>query len=215
MHTNTERSGAGKKALPVRKIVLLCAIAVLLVIYILQLLFSARSSAKVVTTDAEIDTLSVTKGDESLYTITKSVAYWYYEYRPLMENRANGLVNSVKEISLLGTVTSNTNDLERYGLDHDNAVTVTALSGGKAVRVLKLGKISATGSQCYVMLDDGSNVYLARGALRSTFDVDINTLLEPEETEEQAAEPEGEGGGVPEEPEAADAAGGTSGAGAP
>lgn len=169
-----------------RKIALLCAIAVLLAVYILQVVFSARSSVRDVTTDAEIDSLTVANGGNVQFTISKSGDNWLYGERTVYESRATGLVNSVQEIRLLDAVSSGTDDLERYGLNADNVITVTAFSGGNVVRTLQLGKVSTAGAQCYVMLDDDENIYLAQGALRSTFLVNIENILEPEETEDAA-----------------------------
>ena len=105
-----------------RKIVLLSSIAVLLVIYILQISFLGRSKVKTVYTNEEIDSVEITKNGGHILSLKKENEKWLVENFPAMENRANRIVNSVNEIKILSTVSYDLSDLERYGLTDENAV---------------------------------------------------------------------------------------------
>ena len=174
-----------------RKIVLLSSIAVLLVIYILQISFLGRSKVKTVYTNEEIDSVEITKNGGHSLSLEKENEKWLVENFPAMENQANRTVNSVHEINILSTVSYDLSDLERYGLTDENAVKVVASSGGKILRTLYVGKDSVAGSQCYVRLDDEKKIYLAQGSLKSTFEVSVDEIKEKPKTENsQEAEAE-------------------------
>lgn len=172
-----------------RKIVLLSSIAVLLVIYILQISFLGRSKVKTVCTNEEIDSVEITKNNGHILSLKKENEKWLVENFPAMENRANRIVNSVNEIKILSTVSYDLSDLECYGLNDENAVKVVASYGGKVERTLYVGKDSVAGSQCYVRLDDEKKIYLAQGSLKSTFEVSADEIKEkPKMENSQSAE---------------------------
>ena len=158
-------------------------------IYILQISFLGRSKVKTVCTYEEIDSVEITKNNGHILSLKKENEKWLVENFPAMENRANRIVNSVNEIKILSTVSYDLSDLERYGLNDENAVKVVASYGGKVERTLYVGKDSVAGSQCYVRLDDEKKIYLAQGSLKSTFEVSADEIKEKPKTENsQSAE---------------------------
>ncbi len=171
-----------------RKIALLSAIAVLLVVYILQVSVLGRTKVKTVFTAEEIDSVEISKNGGHILSLKKENEKWLVEDFAAMENRANRIVNSVNEIKILSTVSYDLGDLERYGLNDENAVKVVASSGGKVMRTLYVGKDSVAGGQCYVMLDGEKKIYLAQGSLKSTFEVSADDLKEKAQQEDSQAE---------------------------
>lgn len=173
-----------------RKTTLLCVIAALAAIYVVQRVTDSRTSVRVVTCDADIDRITVTHaGEMQLDLVCEGEDDWSAGGVKALTNRANGLVNNIKAVTLLERVARNADDAERYGLDDANALTAEAYSAGEVVRTLRLGKVSAAGGQCYVMLDGDGAVYLAQGALRSTFDVTADTIRDRSADETDAAVP--------------------------
>nr|WP_318716028.1 DUF4340 domain-containing protein [uncultured Treponema sp.] len=170
-----------------RKIVLLSVIAALLAVYIVQLAFSGKNKVKVITVEDNIDLVMIDNGGEKL-TISKNGDNWFVgdTKLPCQLNRANGIVNAINEIKVLGNVASGSAaDYERYGFD--NGIIVEAFSGEKLVRSLVVGKNTATGSQCYVRMDGKSTVCLVQGALRSTFEATADDIIEKEKEKDSEA----------------------------
>ncbi len=155
-----------------RKIVLLSACGVLLCIYIIQLVFAMRSPVKNITLSGGIDTILIKSGSDSV-TLSKTDDGWVTGDKKYAANEstADEMVNALKTISVLNTVGKTGNEAveERYELTGGKAVTVTALSGEKTLRTLKIGKASSTGSQSYVTIDDGKDICLVSGNLHDTF----------------------------------------------
>ena len=176
----------------VRKVVLLVAIVVLLLIYVLQVAFSHKTNVRTLYTEGEIDRVEVVKADDRLYSLAKvgdeDSEVWTVDGEAAREWSARGIVNAISEVKLLGVATKNQSDDERYGLSEESALVVKALSGGEVVRTLYVGKLSTTGSQTYVRVDEDKTVYVAQGSLRSTFEVTANDIKEPPPQEEGESE---------------------------
>lgn len=169
-----------------RKIVLLSVIAVLLVVYILQLVSASRTNVKILLAEGDIDYVLIDNNGSKL-AIAKEGDGWVVgqDKLPCQLNRANGIVNAISEIKVLGNVASGSAaDNERYGFD--SGITVEAYSNTKLIRSLVVGKNTATGSQCYARIDGKSTVNLVQGALRSTFEATAADIIEkaPEKTQE-------------------------------
>lgn len=173
------------KAVYARKLILLCSIAVLTAVYILQLAFENKTQVRTVFTEESIDAVVITRNGEPVVSIQKTDEKWTADTEkiPVKENRANGIVNTVSEIKILETVHSGGTDAERYGLNPEAALKAEAFSGGKKVRTLSVGKSTATGSQCYVQIDGDRKIYLAQGALRSSLEVSAEDIKEEEAAE--------------------------------
>lgn len=169
-----------------RKIALLAGCAVLLCVYIIQIVSSNKTALKTISFDAEPDTIELVRPSEKI-TLTKNGDAWQFtvdgaaEKFDAVQYYAISIVNALKKIELAGTVAKNTDELSRYGLAENQAITATAYADGKKLRTLKLGKTSSTGYQTYVMVDGGTSVFLMSGALASTFNVEIENLKQQEE----------------------------------
>ncbi len=168
------------------KIGLLAAIAVLLAVCTIQSITANRTNVRLLLTDEDISFVSIKFGEQN-YTMTKNDGAWYLaDGRKIQDNRATAIVNSISEIKILGTVASSAGQAsEKYGLD--SPVMVEAFSGNKLLRSLTLGKITATGSQCYASVDGKQGVVLIQGALRTTLEATPDDIALKEEKKEESA----------------------------
>ncbi|MFZ5565358.1 MAG: DUF4340 domain-containing protein [Thermodesulfobacteriota bacterium] len=83
---------------------------------------------------------------------------------------AGEIVETVTGLTLTALV-SEREDLARYDLSPDKAMTVTAFApDGKVLRALAVGKTAPTASQTFVRIDGDPRVYHARGRLSHIFD---------------------------------------------
>lgn len=170
-----------------RKMTLLSVIAVLLAVYIVQLVSSGRTNVKVFSVAENVDRIIV-KNNGKILSVAKEGDGWFAGAlrKPCQLNRVNGLLKSASEVKVLGNVGSFSDaDAERYGLA--NPIVVELYSGEKTVRVLEVGKNTATGSQCYAKIDGKQAVWLVQGALKSTYEVSEDEIVEkPSEKESDA-----------------------------
>ena len=161
------------KQLGLRKLVLLCGIAVLLVVYILQLALTGRQKVRELSFSDEPDSLLIQIGDDASQTvaIVKEDGAWLVGDKkyPASESTVDSLLAAIKDIKLLGEVTGRADDAERYGLHEAGRVLVTASKAGTVLRTLSVGKDTSTKNQSYVQVDGKSQIYLAGGALHGTF----------------------------------------------
>ncbi|MBQ9495373.1 MAG: DUF4340 domain-containing protein [Treponema sp.] len=162
-----------------RKIMLLCACGLLLCIYIVQLTTALRSPIKNKTLNAEIDKIIIEHAGNTL-VLTKSGDDWVageHEY-PANMHAVNAMVNAIKDVRILSSVDKAGHAAvdERYEINTGSAIVVTAYEQDSLKRTLTVGKTSATGSQSYILLDGGKDIYLASGRLRDTFDKSVDDM---------------------------------------
>jgi len=161
-----------------RKIILLSAIVLLCGVYMLQIVFGGRDSVRILKLADKIDAIVITAGtNASPFTISKDGDKWVLGDKkyPADSSLVEGMVAALGEIKTLGTVSSSS-DYERYGLDENARLTVTASKGGKVLRTVVVGKNATTAQQCYVLLDGGKSVQLVSGNFKETFGKDLTTL---------------------------------------
>jgi len=156
-----------------RKTVLLSAIAVLLCIYIFQLIRAGQTSVKKITLKGS-PTVYTMKSAAGEAVLTSKDGKWIVGDKnyPADTNAASSISSSVKDIKVLDIVSRSAEEatLERYGLDAAQVITVTAAdASGKVLRTMYIGKESSTGSQTYVKVDSSKDIYLVSGALKNTF----------------------------------------------
>lgn len=164
-----------------RRIVLIAALAVLVLIYIFQVWSSSRTGIKIVKTESEPSEIVITKGMDSeneIHLVKGADGEWTLGSKkyPADENSVYSILSAVKEIKVLGTASSLSGDGSRYGLDDASKITVTAMDSGKALLTLAVGKNTSTGNQSYIQLDGKNTVLLANKALHSLFDTTENAL---------------------------------------
>jgi len=165
-----------------RKVILLSLIGVFLCIYILQLVFTGKSKIQNMTLDATPDAMLVVKGSDTA-NASNSIRFAYENSTwvvgekkyPADSTAAVKMAESLKSIKLLGVITRNPGAAaEKYGLDGSSKLVVTAFKDGKSVRTVTVGKDTTSGGQSYVQIDGKDTVYLADGALHSTFGIDLD-----------------------------------------
>ena len=164
-----------------RRIVLIAALAVLVLIYIFQVWSSSRTGIKIVKTESEPSEIVITKGMDSeneIHLVKGADGEWTLGSKkyPADENSVYSILSAVKEIKVLGTASSLSGDGSRYGLDDASKITVTAMDSGKDLLTLAVGKNTSTGNQSYIQLDGKNTVLLANKALHSLFDTTENAL---------------------------------------
>jgi len=161
-----------------RKIILLSAIVLLCGVYVLQIALGGRDSVKILKLADKIDTIVIATGTgSSPLTISKDGDKWILGDKkyPADSSLVEGMAAALGEIKTLGTV-SGSGDYERYGLNEEARLTVTASKGGKVLRTVAVGKNASTAQQCYVLLDGGKSVQLVSGNFKETFGKDLATL---------------------------------------
>ena len=166
-----------------RKLFLLCACAVLLLICILQAVTLKRSTVKVFALKDSPDSLLIENGSQKTW-ILKDGDSWKVSADENKEGYAvneagiDSLLNAIKSVKALDKVGNAANEAARirYDLTDSKKITVKAYSGNKEVRKLSIGKSSSTGSQSYVSIDSSNDVYLASGNLHETFNKSVSDL---------------------------------------
>lgn len=161
-----------------RKTILLLTVAVLAVIYSLQLVLGSRNKIQILSVEQEIDSIEIARGESTL-KISLDGTKWIVGEKnyPADESKVSSMLNALKEIKTLGTVAKNAvDDSERYGLDGESAVVVSAYGKGNLLRKIRVGKNTSTSTQSYVSLDENKSVQLAQGALNTVFSVTEDSL---------------------------------------
>ncbi|QTQ13400.1 DUF4340 domain-containing protein [Treponema parvum] len=166
--------------LKMRKSVLLAAIGILLCIYAIQLFVLGRNSVKVLSLKEEAAVYAI-KGNDIDVVLTRSGDEWLVGSKNYKANESfsDSIDKAVKTVKILDTVSHSDSEasLERYGLESEKALTVTASGAkGKILRTITVGKESSTGSQTYVKIDSGKDIYLVSGALKNTFEKTVDDL---------------------------------------
>ncbi len=160
-----------------RKIVLSTLVAVLLCVYIVQLIVSSRSPIKTFELKASeadaLDQITLVSSTNGAITLNKHGEDWTVSEQAYKtsESYIDDILESIKSVRTLGTVSRSASEetLQRFGLDNNTAITVTAFKAGEAVRTLYIGKAASTGDQTYLRLDGKNDIFLASGSLRDTF----------------------------------------------
>ena len=153
-----------------RKTVLLGLIAVFLCVYILQISLGGKNSMEILTVKNEIDCLKISypSNPEKDVTLEKKDGVWVWGNYATNEALIKSFENAVASIKVLGTATSS-GDRERYDLTDEKIIKVEALSGGKTVRTICIGKDTPNGTQCYALIDGSSSVQIIGQGLKSLF----------------------------------------------
>lgn len=162
-----------------RKLVLLIACAVLLVVCILQGVLKGSDKVKTYDIKDTPDQLVITTPEES-YTIVfeNDTCYVGDKKYPANETAVDTMVEALTSIKVLDKVASANTEaaMVRYELNEGKAITAVAKKGGKILRTVIIGKDSTAGSQSYILLDGGKDVYLATGNLRSSLNKTVKEL---------------------------------------
>ena len=178
-----------------RKIILLSLIAILLVVYILQLVISGANDGYSLVLKESPDTILIQNGIKSQIKIVNSNGIWLlkegsenpeenYAILPANTETLNQMVTSLSKIEVLGLVSRNA-DNERFGFTENESVKIICSKDGKNLRTLELGKNSSTYQQVYAKVDESNNVVLVSGNPKTLFDVTFENLKAPVKTDSE------------------------------
>lgn len=175
-----------------RKIILLSLIAILLVVYILQLVISGANDGYTLNLKEVPDTIVIKNKTNSEITLFNTNGTWLL--KDANENSENAnmiipanvetvkqMIDAISKINVLGLVSKN-DDNERYGFSDNELIKVVVQKDGKVLRTLELGKNSSTYQQVYGKVDNSKDVLLISGNPKLTFDVIFEDLKAPVET---------------------------------
>lgn len=181
--------------LKLRKIILLSVIAVLALIYALQLIGEKKNAVRDEVLKLEADTIEVKLAGGGFYALKKEDDAWLFAWENETPQNADTytareICDAVQKVRVLGKVGS-LEDAERFGLDTAHALEVRALKDGKELRTILVGKTAGTSMQTYAVLDKAQTVLLAAGDLQSTFSKTAEDLKE-RKAEEPLSEPQSE-----------------------
>lgn len=162
-----------------RKIVLITADLILLVVGIIQIIAAARSTVKTFKFSEEPDSILIEKYDGTL-NLVKDGENWLInneKYEATLSN-VDSMIDYAKDIVALDKVAKLTNDAaeRKYEFDSANAIKVTVSAAGKVLRTFTLGKDASTGIQCYATVNGDNDIYLVDGDYRNIFDKTVDQL---------------------------------------
>ncbi len=172
-----------------RKIILLGAVVVLAAVFAVQTAVSSRSSEKIFKFENAFDKILISSAENGQLELNLDGSAWKTGGGEVEKIRAERFTDALKQIKTLGVVSKSgdENSLERYGFVDQQKISVKAFSGGKEALSLEIGKDAAGGQQNYIRLNGSKEIYLASGALRSTFNVKESEIVK--KTEEKQNEP--------------------------
>lgn len=157
-----------------RKLVLIIADIVLLAVVITQFVFLSKDGSKTFKLKETPDEIVIQNGDESVL-LTFENNQWVvgnkkYETNMSTVDEILESIQSIKCIDKVGSLTK-TGNAEKYELTDDKKITVTAKKDGNELRTINIGKSGSTGTQNFITVDGGNDIYLATGGLGYDFDI--------------------------------------------
>ncbi len=159
-----------------RKLVLIIADVILLVVCLVQFILSARDTTKYFTFKDEPDSLEIVTPQETI-SLYKEGEDWFIGEKkyPASLSMVDSYISAIKNIRALDKVGSiaSGNNIERYELTDSKKTTVTAKLGDKVLRTIEIGKTAVSSSQCYMTVDGGKDIYLVSGGVNDTFDTSV------------------------------------------
>lgn len=156
-----------------RKIVLITADLILLIVGIVQIILGSRTTVKVFSFNEEPDKILIEKYDGT-FNLVKENDKWLLNSQKyeVVESNVDNMISYAKYIRALDKVAKLNNDVtkNKYEFDSGNYIKVTLSAGEKELRTFTLGKDSSTGIQCYATINGGDDIYLVSGDYRNVFD---------------------------------------------
>ena len=157
---------------------ILAAVAALLaVVCVLQFFLGLKSPQKTFKLKSAPDYISVENSEKSFVLQKNDDGEWFCGTEKMDTAKIEILIKSFSPLTTLGVTSRSASGaaLERYGLD--KPVLIRAKAKNKELLSIAIGKDSSSGSQSYVQLDGKKEIYLARGNLRTAWDIDKSALL--------------------------------------
>jgi len=157
-----------------RKLVLIIADVALLAICIIQGILKFNDGAKYFRLSEKADEILIATPAESI-TITQNGEKWIMNGKyPVADTSVENFTSAVESIRALDKVGAvNDYTSTKYELTDGKKISVEIRKAGKVLRSLEIGKDATSGSQTYITVDGGKDIYLAAGNLRTTFDKTI------------------------------------------
>ncbi|MBQ3837370.1 MAG: DUF4340 domain-containing protein [Treponema sp.] len=166
--------------------ILAATTAALAVICAAQFLMGLKSPQKTFKFKGTPDYISIENSGNKI-VLQKSGDNWICDNQELDANKVEALQKSFVPLKTLGVTSRSANEaaLERYGLD--KPITVRAKEKDKELISFLIGKDGPSGSQAYIQIEGKKEIYLAKGNLRTLWQIDLESL-KPEAKEEAPAE---------------------------
>ncbi|WP_407427748.1 DUF4340 domain-containing protein [Treponema sp.] len=179
-----------KDKLLLRKLVLLGGIAILALIYVLQVILGSRSSVKDFIIDKTYDTIEITSQENGTILLKRYGDFWKVNDEEADSGKAKMISDAARSIKTLSVISTSTSEdaIERYGFTDAQKITVKVSDNGKEYLSLEVGKDAANGQQNYIRVNGKNEIYLASGALKQRFNVKADELKAPKKEEAPAAE---------------------------
>ena len=162
-----------------RKIVLIAADVLLLIVGVVQIILNSRSTVKSFTFTDTPDKILIEKDDGNL-SIVNEEGKWVIndEKFEAVESNIDSMISYAQNIKALDKVASLSSaaSVTKYEFDEDNAIKVTFSAGDKVLRTFTLGKDATTGIQCYATVNGTTDIYLVDGDYRNIFDKTVDQV---------------------------------------
>lgn len=162
------------KNIYIRKYVLLASCLVLFAVYIALVFTKGKNNVKNLEVQ-DIDRIELSsQGKEIIFEMKNGEWKTGEKLYKAESSKISSIEAALKSLKLLGKASLSLTEAnaERYGLNEEAKITAKAFFEGKIVRTLEIGKNTSAGGQAYVMIDDKDTVYIASGALNTTFSLD-------------------------------------------
>lgn len=162
-----------------RKIILLIACAALLGVCIMQGVLKNSGKTKTYSINEEPDKLVIKTPAETI-VLEKAGTEWLVGEKKYTanQNSVENIISAVSSIRILDKVASasNENIISQYELNEGKATVVEISKDEKILRTITVGKDSTAGSQSYITVDGGKEIYLATGNLSGVLDTTVDYL---------------------------------------
>ena len=162
-----------------RKIVLIAADVLLLIVGVVQIILNSRSTVKSFTFTDTPDKILIEKDDGNLSIVSED-GKWLInnEKFEAVESNIDSMISYAQNIKALDKVASLSSaaSVTKYEFDEDNAIKVTFSAGDKVLRTFTLGKDATTGIQCYATVNGTNDIYLVDGDYRNIFDKTVDQV---------------------------------------
>lgn len=128
--------------------------------------------------DTTINHIDIVKGDTTI-SLDSNGDSWVVgnEKFPAKKEDINTMIESIKNLTLTALV-SESKSYNRYELDDQNKIAVTAKNGEKEIRSFDVGKVASSYRHTFVKLENDYRVYHADGNFRRNFDKTEESLTD-------------------------------------
>lgn len=178
------------KNLMLRKTILACAVVLLALIYVIQVIAGSRSSVKDFIIDKTYDTIEIASAQNGTITLKRYGDFWKVNDEEADTGKAKLISDAARSIKTLSVISKSATEdaIERYGFTDGAKITVKVSDNGKEYLSLEVGKDAANGQQNYIRVNGKNEIYLASGALRQRFSVKADELKAPKKEEPAPAQ---------------------------